>query len=355
MVNWGAMSTSRIEGESFFHFDQEYFHQQVQQLTLPATRKFLQISKSHIFIHLSFFILFLIEGLGALFLLDSFVTSSLFAVFLAALFLTGFSYFIVRLYLQAKKPEQLLRLREQYLQTCRDLIQYQEGVAEHHMALANAAHRLATAFYHLEYRFYTLPRGLEIFLPSWEKVSCWLHWKDVDFFQESLLSYSVEEQIKLVKVEPVSLDVHAALANAYVVLSNLYYDPRHVEGGEGERWVPAGKTTKERYHKFRDIAKKAVEELKIISDFAPDDPWVHLQLAYSYHDLHMPAEEIAEYEKVHQLCPDDQDAVFKLGVLYFQQGHNGKGLRIYEELKRSHYRKAEDLIKFYGTYQSIEE
>jgi hypothetical protein len=35
-------------------------------------------------------------------------------------------------------------------------------------------------------------------------------------------------------------------------------------------------------------------------------------------------------------------------VLYFQQGRNAAGLEVYEELKRSNYKKAESLISFYG-------
>ena len=72
-------------------------------------------------------------------------------------------------------------------------------------------------------------------------------------------------------------------------------------------------------------------------------------LAYQ-HDFS--EEEIKEYETILSLCPDDKDTLFKLGMLYFQQGFNAKGLRAYERLKRSNYRKAEDLIKFYGAYAS---
>lgn len=64
----------------------------------------------------------------------------------------------------------------------------------------------------------------------------------------------------------------------------------------------------------------------------------------------MPKEEIKEYETILHLCPDDKETLFKLGKLYFQQGLNAKGLQIYEALKKSHYKKAEGLIAFYGAY-----
>ena len=101
--------------------------------------------------------------------------------------------------------------------------------------------------------------------------------------------------------------------------------------------------------KFRSIAERAIEEFKILSDYAPEDPWVHAQLAYSYRDLQMPKEEIREYETILQLCPEDKETLFKLGKLYFEQGQNAKGLQVYETLKRSNYKNAENLIHFYGT------
>ena len=68
------------------------------------------------------------------------------------------------------------------------------------------------------------------------------------------------------------------------------------------------------------------------------------------HDLQMYKEEIHEYETILKLCPNNQDTLFKLGILYFQQGMNAKGMRVYEKLKRSNYREAESLMELYGTY-----
>jgi tetratricopeptide (TPR) repeat protein len=134
------------------------------------------------------------------------------------------------------------------------------------------------------------------------------------------------------------------------MLSGLYIDPRTLEGYDEERWIPSDKYSEGFVEKFRFTAERAIEEFKILSEYAPDDPWVHIQLAYSYHDLQMPLEEIKEYETIKRLQPDDLDNLFKLGILYFQQGWNAKGLRVYEELKKAHYAKAEALIKFYGSY-----
>jgi hypothetical protein len=41
-------------------------------------------------------------------------------------------------------------------------------------------------------------------------------------------------------------------------------------------------------------------------------------------------------------------------MLYFQQGFNAKGLRVYEELKKTHFKKGESLLKYYGSYHRID-
>jgi tetratricopeptide (TPR) repeat protein len=167
--------------------------------------------------------------------------------------------------------------------------------------------------------------------------------------REILLHGAVDEYIKLVKAQPTNLEAHAALANAYVMLSGIYIDPRNIEGYDDDRWIPSEKYGAKFQAAFRSVAERAIEEFKILSDYAPDDPWVHTQLAYSFHDLQMPKEEIEQYEMIQRLLPDDQDNLHKLGVLYFQQGHNAKGLKVYEDLKRRHYPKTDNLIKHYGT------
>lgn len=201
-----------------------------------------------------------------------------------------------------------------------------------------------------EYTYYTPPSLLKCLAPYMEWLSCWWHWQDLYILKELLLQEAVSEHINLVKKEPTNLEAHAALANAYVMLSGLYIDPRRMEGYSDERWIPADKYNAECNKKFVHIAERAIEEFKILSEYAPDDPWVHSQLAYSYHDMQMPLEEIHEYETIQKLLPGDRDNLYKLGMLYFQQGMNAKGLRIYAELKTGHYSKSENLIEHYGSY-----
>lgn len=330
--------------------DKPLHHEHMTQLWSPTVRKFYRSLRFHLLFNCLFLTLALIEIGSFLSFFALLSQSTILAFTLAIFFLTLFSYFVLRLYLQARKPESLMDLAQEYLNRCKGAIRYQEGIPEHHIILANAVQKFAANLHEKEYAFYSPPFFLKSLSSTLEKFSSFCHWRDFFRFKELLLTHSVEEHLKVVKCEPTNLEVHAALANAYVMLSSLYADPRKYHGYDDDRWICPERYSEEMQEKFRSTAERAIEEFKILNDYAPDDPWVHVQLAYSYNDLQMPDEEIREYEIVLKLRPNDKDTLFKLGMLYFQKGLNAKGLQIYELLKGTNYKKAESLIKFYGSY-----
>lgn len=345
------MTSSRVEGENYFQLDNLVYHEPLNTIIDTIVPQFEKIMKSYVIFNM----IFLSIGTIEFFLLISFFTfltqSAILAMSLALLFLTFFSYFILKVYYQTKKPEQFQEITQRYLIACKNFLNYQEGIPEHHISLASACCKLADYLHGKEYSFYQSPKWFEFLQSHVEKFSCWWHWQDIHRIRELMLITSVEENIKLVKCEPTNLEVHASLANAYVMLSGLYIDPRKLEGYDDERWRPSERDNPQMEEKFRSIAERAIEEFKVLNDYAPNDPWVHAQLAYSYHDLQMPKEEIKEYEIILKLNPGDRDTLYKLGLLYFQQGLNAQGLRIYEELKRSNYKKAESLMENYGSFK----
>lgn len=347
------MTTSRIEGEGYFHLNNFFYNDQINKIIDPLLPQFKRMIKSYVAFNMLFLAIGFIEFVLMIVFFTILAQSSILAFSLALVFLTFFSYFVLRIYLQSKKPEQFLEIRDRYILACKNFINFQEGVPEHHIALANACCKLADSLHGKEYLLYQLPDWLDFASPYLENFSCWWHWQDIHRMKELLLIASVNENIKLVKCEPTNLEVHAALANAYVMLSGLYVDPRKIEGYDEDRWVSPERFSDTLELKFRATAERAIEEFKILNNYAPNDPWVHAQLAYSYHDLQMPKEEIQEYEIILKLNPEDKETLYKLGVLYFQQGLNAQGLRVYEELKRSHYKKAENLINFYGAYEPL--
>lgn len=342
------MHLKTFEKEDIFPFDPIFFQDQIDRLIEGTIPFFFRLIRKQVFFHLFFVFLGGVEIVLLLFFAADLLKSSLLAAACAALFLTFFSYFTLRLYMQAKRPALFETIESHFIQKCSDLIDFRGDLPEHRFALAEACTKFAIALQGTQEKVWGVPsQRLDVLKSTLESFSFWWHWHDVHVMRERLLLAAVKEHLVLVKMEPIDLQVHAALANAYVTLSSIYLNP-HAEGGDEERTIPHEMYRKELEKQFRLTAKRAIEEFKIINDVAPDDPWVHLQLAYSYHDLGMPEEEIQEYEALMALLSDDEEILFKLGQLYFQQGHNAKGLKIYETLKNIHPLKADQLIQDYG-------
>lgn len=330
-------------------FENDFYHHRLQPLIPEAIERFNKSLKSYLVFNLTFYFLISIELLYLFIHLTFLVQTFVLGIHLSLIFATVFSYFILRLYFQNRKIDTCYALRDEFIQRVTSDWQNDDRAVETHQTLAKIFCQFATRLHGQEYSFYRLPAFLESLSPSLEKMSCWLHWQDFHHMKEILLKAAVEQHIHLVKLDPTSLETHVGLANAYVILSGLYVDPRSVDGMDSDHWIPPAKYSETFANKFRGAAERAIEEFKILRDFAPDDPWVHAQLAYSYHDLQMPMEEINEYETILQLCPGDKETLYKLGKLYFAQGMNAKGLGIYETLKKCNYIKAESLLQLYGS------
>ncbi len=243
--------------------------------------------------------------------------SAVIALALGALFLTCFSYCVLLFYFQAKKPEQFLVLREQFSQSCRQLFPYP-------LSLAEALSKLASHLDGFEKNFYQVPKSLQAFSGPISRFSAACYGEDVAKMKLMLLQAAVQEHLKQIRITPTDLEAHASLAGTYIALSKLY--------------------------KFEETSKLAIEELRILCHYAPNDPWAHDQLAAGYRSLNQPADELREIETLLRLRPNDKEILFRLGTLYFEQGENAKGLQVYEELKRANFKKADDLIEFYGIF-----
>lgn len=310
---------------------------------LPKLDRFL---RRHILMHILFLMLLLIESSLFLTLLPTLVASYLVGMALSLFIVSFFAYILWSVYARARKLENLERMLDLYVKSCREVVGFLPGTMEHHIAVANFCWNLASKLEGRAESYYSPPNFLRFFSPYLEYLSFYLHWEDLDSLREELLQAAAEEHVELVKHHPTNLSFHRALANAYVVLSQHYAAPLQQELNE-ERWIPR-KIHPSRREQFRMMAARAIEEFKILCGFVPDDPWVHGQLAYSYQELQMPIEAIREYEILLKMVPTDPDILFKLGRLYFQQGENAKGLRIYEKMRQYAPQRAEALITYYG-------
>ena len=253
--------------------------------------------------------------------LPTLLKSANFALALGTLFLTSFSYFVLFFYFQMKKPEQLAQLREQFLSSCKQDVSLQD-----HLSLAEALSKLSSYLDGFEKNFY---KASKPFSKALSTFSSYCYRADVWNIKLLLQQVAIDEHLKQVKLTPTSLEVHASLASAYVGLSKIYKESLSQE-------------------KYRNATKLAIEEFCILSHYAPNDPWVHEQLATFYQGLDMPQEEMREVETLLKLKAQDKEVLYRLGLLYFKQGMNAKGLQVYEELKKAQFTKAEDLLEVYG-------
>lgn len=323
----GSMST-QLENEG--SFDEAFFQHNLPQYYRSILKEFRRVTHSFVTFNLLFLTLFSTELFLFFFFLPFLSRSAIFAFALAGLFLTCFSYFVLLFYFQAKKPEQLTQLRDQFLQSCRQILPLPAGVAEHHLSIAEALSNLAVYLHDFEWNFYQLPKCFAPLSKLISRFSAYSYGEDVFNMKSLLLHAAVEEHLKQIRLTPTDLEVHASLANTYVALSKIYKRPQMED-------------------RYQIMARLAIEEFSILSNYAPNDPWVHEQLAMGYHDLSMPKEEMQEVEILLKLRASDKEILYRLGTLYFKQGMNAKGLQIYEELKKANFKKAENLISSYGT------
>jgi len=329
-----------------------YFEKHVDDFCFKFKNQFKNITRFYVLFHVCFFALGVLELVSFLFFFSFFTKSTFLALSLAALFMTAFSYFVLLFYFDAKKPEQIFRLRQQYLTECRQLLSVDEGSSEYLLALAFALHRFFTHFHQEECRFYPISKKFETLSTLLEKFSAWCHWKDVHKIKEALLLACIDQYIRLIKTSPSDLEAHASLAQSFCILYRHYLDPRKIYDNLKLPWVSSEYFSEAMKQKFHSAAERAIEEFKILADYAPQDLWVHSQLAMIYHDLNRINDEIQEYETMIKISPNDREVLFHLGVLYFQQGSNAKALRIYEQLKKVKDKKADELISYYDAYLS---
>ena len=266
---------------------------------------------------------------------------------LACFILTIFFCLVIRLYILSRKTEVFDRLLAAFIHQAQAIFKKKSVVEEQH-EIAAAVTQLSLVMQHQEY--FVFCNLLKIIPPydSIKKFSCFCFWKDYFMFRELLLQKAVDLYLLVVQAIPTDLGAHVSLADAYVSLSGLYADPRKYPEFDTKYWVPPGRYGEDIQEKFFVTARRATEEFKILNEYAPGNVWVHSQLAYSYHDLQMPMEEIREYEIVLKLKPNEANTMMKLGILYFQQGMNAKGLQVYEQLRKVDLKKSKKLIKFYG-------
>jgi tetratricopeptide (TPR) repeat protein len=324
------MSVKEKYQETSLRFDRGGFQKSIEAYCMAGLKQFKKIIRSYVFFHLFFLGLLVTEIIAFSLSLTFLSKSALIAFSLAGIILTAFAYLVILFYFQAKKPEQFIELRNWFMLLCKKNLPKSLASSEYHLSLANSAYRFASHLMKHETSLYTLPPTSHSLNTLMRKFTNFCHQKDLHKMKEILLLVSITEHIQLIKKMPTDLEAHASLANTYIALSKIY---------QGD--------SKDMQEKFKATSEKAIQEFKILDHYSPNDPWIQAQLASCYHDLKMFREEILYYENILNICPDDKQILFRLGILYFQQGLNGKGLRIYKMLKEMGFSRSEELIDYY--------
>jgi hypothetical protein len=297
-----------------------------QYLVDQTLNAFSGIVKKHQLFHLSFACFGIFFCFLFFFLYSTLAESYLIAICIACLFFFTVTYFVLRLYFQQEKPRKLYELSEKYLSLCKE----EQGS---HAIVGSYLEEIAAKISNLPPVFpFTFGQNVPWLIK-------FFYLPDLYLMKEIFLLSSVEEYLEMVKKSPTAFEAHASLAKAYGLLADLYKnadfdDLRYAE-------------------KYRQCLVRAIEELKILKEFAPETLWARKQLACHYQSLNMAENEIEEYEAICALCPHDSSSFVTLGKIYFQQGKTGKGLKIYEELKGKDPILAGELLHFYGSSQVL--
>jgi len=263
------------------------------------------------------------------------------AFLLGAILFTLVSYFVIKFYLDAKKPDSLLQLKDHYLDLCKKELVFSENSKEFHLRIASDLFHFAEALSGFQYHVYKAPT--KALIPFCRHFSCFFHWKEVFFIKEQLMQLAIDEHIQIVQLFPGDLETHASLAESFILLSKLYADLLKAQ----ETWIRKNVETLNIQEKFILSSDLALEELKIVENFSEQTPWTLAQKASIFHELKKPLDEIECYEKILIIHPQDEAVIYRLGVLYFAQGLVTRGLECYQKLKEASDERATTLIKLY--------
>lgn len=265
----------------------------------------------------------------------------------ASLFaLTLFIYLFLINHWRVRKMGALEAIQKKFMEGVEEQLTTCKEPLEHHLLVAGAAFRLTTRLYHLLFKpLSLLKKGFFQKIAAVIRFS--LRQPGLYFTKERLMKTSIDQHLELIKKEPTSVEAHTSLANTYIALAKLYKEPKDFESLEAFPFLKEFFSKPVMKEKSKSATALAIEELKILDDLAPNDPWVHAQLATCYHHLDLSEQEMREYEHLSLLRPADADILFRLGLLYFGLGMRAKGLKIYQKLVDLNADRAALLIEKY--------
>lgn len=266
----------------------------------------------------------LVESLLLIFFFPFLIKSAFFAITLAALLITLFSFYTLRNYQGAEKEAAFRELNERYIKGVLSIHSNAKTPKEIKQVAAEACLALAER---LKGRRASL-RGPSFLKVNEEKIGHFLGNEEIRRFQEVLYQRAIDELSGQVRLAPCDIAAHAHLARAFVLISD-HHGTAQPEG-------------------FNQWRRRAIEEYKILSELAPQEGWILLELAARQQELGQTSAEIETLEKFLHLDPQNVDTLYRLGQLYFKEGQASKGFKIFENLKKIDLIKSDQLIAYYS-------
>jgi tetratricopeptide (TPR) repeat protein len=242
---------------------------------------------------------------------------------IAATIVSIFSYLTIKQFLETKKYSQIHQLIE---------LTYRE---------ANPAERTLSALDQYEYyknlahlfSYQAKEKFFAKLFPSLtHKLQMGSYWKFYVFTLEELGKRRLLCLLSLIEEHPSDLRIHTEYTNNLLEQINLLQIPKSYQ----ELFFPSALKKfnhEDRKRKIKKLYHLAIEELKILNDLAPNDPWTHAKFADCYKGIHDQQNELLFVEKLKSLRPHDKEILYNLAELYFENHQYAKGIHIYDQLK----------------------
>ena len=91
--------------------------------------------------------------------------------------------------------------------------------------------------------------------------------------------------------------------------------------------------------------RKALTHFRIVLQATPDDVRVLSRIGTCCYKLRDFTNSIKHFQKALEITPKDKDLLYTLGLVYVKAGEKMKALSMYDQLKKVHQDRAEELYK----------
>lgn len=178
------------------------------------------------------------------------------------------------------------------------------------------------------------------------KVQRAVYWKHLFLCKEYFLSNACLLCSNEITKQPKNIRSHTALSESFLHLAALFTPSKEVLQEEFS-YVRGIYLEDSIVRKKTEVLHLCIEELTILDTLSPMDTWTHLQFSRCYKYLQNPLKQIHHLEILKNIDPLNEEWLQTLGKLYFKNGMQAKGLKIYDTLYSLNKEMATALIKEY--------